>query len=667
MNKSIRTSRYFRADIEGLRAVAILLVVAAHYGIPGLRAGFIGVDIFFVLSGYLITGILVREREDTGRIALLRFYANRLRRLLPALATMVVVASTLVWWQLPIMEQPAQTRAGAAAMFWVSNFFFAYGDVDYFAAEASSNVFLHTWSLGVEEQFYLVWPLLIGFSFAVAKGEMRRMAGFWLIIAVMSLALCLSWSFSRPMLAFYMMPARAWQFAAGALTWLCVRHMPSSSSAACLFSWGGVLLILLSLTLIKPAGVYPGFWALLPTLAVSMLLWAGSGPLSSVITKALATRPMQAIGGWSYALYLWHWPVLLIGEHFLPIRGELRNGVLALGISLLATILTHRLVENPIRFGRAAKVQHGWQIVGALSLMVMVNVQMLRWNKESREVIAMDSSSIASRAMFDVPIIYQDGCDDWYFSDTLNPCVYGNGQSSDTVVLLGDSIGAQWFPALVEMFDPSAWKIVVLTKSSCPIVDAPFFYQRIGREFTECAIWRDRAISWLNENPARYVFIGSAASADFNQAQWVEGTRRILDRIAPAAETILVIESSPVLNFNGPACLQRRGPDKCRGAAHNQAYEEVSEYLQQAVDGDAKYQWIETASYVCPLGRCETVRTIGGREVPVFRDNQHLTASFSATAAQHFLQQISSIRKMKGEEDGFLGQASNELSGSVGK
>lgn len=149
------TPSTFRSDIEGLRAIAVLLVIAGHYTIPGFGAGFIGVDIFFVISGYLISGILIREVESAGRIRLLHFYANRLRRLLPALAAMVIVSTLAAYHLLPQTQHPAQSEAGAAAILWISNIYFAFSDVDYFSAETSHNIFLHTWSLGVEEQFYL--------------------------------------------------------------------------------------------------------------------------------------------------------------------------------------------------------------------------------------------------------------------------------------------------------------------------------------------------------------------------------------------------------------------------------------------------------------------------------------------------------------------------------
>lgn len=634
-------SAFFRPDIEGLRAIAVLSVIAAHYAIPGFSGGFVGVDIFFVISGYLITGILVREHQATGRIALLRFYANRLRRLLPALATMLGVSALLIWWLLPVSQHPVQSQAGAMAGLWVSNLFFAFADVDYFAAETASNAFLHTWSLGVEEQFYLLWPLLTLLIVPLSQDQPKRLAWFWLAVAALSLLFCLWLVQSQAVLAFYLMPTRAWQFAAGALAWLLAQYLRPSSLQAQRVSWLGLALLVLSLSMIDPATLYPSIWALLPTVASMALLWAGSSILRPSAIAPLCCAPMQTVGRLSYAWYLWHWPVLVIGQQVIPIHGHLGNTFLALGLSLLAAIATHHLIENPIRFGRLSKLRYGWQMGLALCLMVLLNSQMLRWNTEARDTLARNSDPFITRAVADMPMIYQHGCDDWHHSDALKPCSYGKDEAPKTALLLGDSIGAQWLPALTAMLDPQQWRIVVLTKSSCPMVDEPFFYQRIGRDYTECSIWRNRAIAWIQTNPVQRIFIGGTASPDFKPEQWVQGTRRILDQLAPYTDAIYVIEANPTLAFDGPGCLRQRAFDECQGIpASHPRYPEVARYLQQAIAQQAKAHWLETSSFVCPNDQCHALRNINGKETVVFRDSQHLTASFVATAAEHFLRQM---------------------------
>ena len=635
------TSPLFRPDIEGLRAVAVLLVVCAHYAIPGFSGGFIGVDIFFVISGYLITGILVREHEISGRIALLHFYANRLRRLFPALATMLIFSGIAIYYLLPQPQHLVQSQAAAMAALWVSNIYFSLTDVDYFSAETTGNAFLHTWSLGVEEQFYLLWPLCILAALRLLKSQssIKRLASVFITIAALSLLICLVLVQHKPMLAFFMMPARAWQFAAGAGVWLLTRHHICTTVQAKISSGLGILALAAGLLLIGSNNTYPSALALLPTLGTVALLWAGAGTYKPCVVIYLGSTPMQTLGGLSYAWYLWHWPVLIIGQHLLPIQDHVGNTVLAIVMSLLAAIATRYGIENPIRYGRPAKLHPAWQIGLALCAMVLLNSQILRWHTETRDHLARSTESLYARAAADLPMIYQHGCDDWYQSDQLKPCTYGRDEAPYTAVLLGDSIGAQWFTTLTEMLDPQDWKIIVLTKSSCPMVDEPFFYQRIHREYTECTIWRERAIAWLQQQQVQRLFIGGTASSDYTPQQWTNGTLRILNKLAPHADAIYVIEANPTLPFNGPDCLRLHNPQHCQSSSANAKYQQVAANLPEAVAQQPKAHWLETASFVCPQSQCQALRMDAG-EVVVFRDSQHLTATFAASAAKHFLQQM---------------------------
>ncbi|RYF80446.1 MAG: acyltransferase [Comamonadaceae bacterium] len=629
--------RGFRRDIEGLRAVAVLLVIAAHYEMPGFSGGFIGVDIFFVISGYLITGILVREYAGTGRIDLLRFYANRLRRLLPALLTMVLLSSVAIAWILPVDQQPTQGHGAAMAMLWVSNVLFAFANADYFAAETSSNVFLHTWSLGVEEQFYLIWPLLL--LLALRQRSQKCLGRLLVVLAVASLTACVWLTQNQPILAFYMMPTRAWQFSAGGLIWLCASRAPPTAVQAQVASGLGLAALVVSLTAIGPTSLYPGAWALLPTAACTLLLWAGSSNSRPGTDAALCHPTAQRIGRLSYAWYLWHWPVLVVGEQLLPIRSHPANTALALGLSLLAAVATHHFIEKPIRFGRSAQIRHTFQMSLSVGLMVLASWHLMRWSGDAESLASNNRK--ASELLIDNPTIYNDGCDDYYRSDRLKPCIYGNVNAQKSVVLFGDSIGAQWFPALTTLFNSEDWKIIVLTKSSCPMVDEPSFLGRIGREYTECTVWRNRAIGWLQQRHVQHLFVGGSAARDFSPQQWTEGTSRILDQLAPHADAIHVIGANPILSFDGPSCLREKPHEQCQSSPANPERATVAKFIKMAVARQPKASWLETSDFVCPENHCEAIRDVAGNKIVVFRDNQHLTASFVATAASYFRQQMS--------------------------
>ncbi len=314
-------------------------------------------------------------------------------------------------------------------------------------------------------------------------------------------------------------------------------------------------------------------------------------------------------------------------------------------LSLLLAIATFRLIENPFRFGKPAKLQIRWQIISALALMILLNSQLLRWYTFSQEQLASGFNQFVARSVADVPVIYGDGCDDWYQSSELKPCVYGNENAEKTTVLLGDSIGAQWFSAITHMHDPKQWRIVVLTKSSCPMVDEPYFYARIGREYTECSEWRDRAIEWLDKQKVDRLFIGGTASLEFTDEQWQAGTMRFLDKLATVS-SIYLVEANPILPFNGPDCLLKSkgvssGMGNCRAPAENSRYTHVAKILENTAKQFKNVRWLATADFVCPNKVCTAVtKNNTGDDVIVFRDSQHLTDSFVAMGAPYFKKKI---------------------------
>lgn len=639
----------FRTDIEGMRAVAIILVVFSHLPVPGFSAGFIGVDIFFVISGYLITSLLVREYENFSKINLSRFFANRLRRLMPALLAMLLVSSAIAIAFEPETRQLKQSIAAAAAVAWVSNIYFAFADVSYFSPQSGTNPFLHTWSLGVEEQFYLVWPLLILFSFRFLRKKESFPAQIMIItvVAVLSLLANVILSHFNPILSFYMMPTRAWQFAAGALVWLIFRKKSFSVESTAFLKWLGLLLLMASLVFIGPDAVYPGFWAVLPTLGTCVLLVSEFKPTEKELLKNpcfwLNSAVMQAVGKISYSWYLWHWPVFILGESFLPIHEQGWAKIIALAFSLIAALLAYFLIEKPIRYGRIKNMRPAWQLLIALPILLLLNSQFLRWNVHAQEILESAEVNIYMQAKTDMPVIYRYGCDAWYHNDDLTPCSFGREDAPKTAVLFGDSIGAQWFPALTSMLDENVWKVVVLTKSSCPMVDEPIFYQRIGREYTECEKWRDRAVAWLGKNHADLLLMGSVASANYSQLQWREGTRRLLNRLKEHAGEIYIIESSPSLGFNGPDCLinSRNIEGKsnvCIAPLNGREHKKVADILKSVAEEYENVHWLATSGLVCPNNECKAMQ----KNMIIFRDDQHLTASFAASAGAYFSRNINS-------------------------
>jgi peptidoglycan/LPS O-acetylase OafA/YrhL len=640
----------YRSDIEGLRAVAILLVVAAHAKVRWLAGGFVGVDVFFVLSGYLITGLLVQELSTTGKIRFANFYARRFRRLLPALLAMLVGTCVAAVVLLPPAEQPGQATAGASAAIWLSNFHFAFSNLDYFGPDAEKNLFLHTWSLGVEEQFYLVWPTLLvllgAWHAPAADASIHRLKIVMLAIAGISLLSCVLSTDSSPQLAFYLMPSRAWQFALGALTLLYFQASPgrgdaptneaasvrATSAGLHWCGWSGLVAILAAALLLDANTLYPGLPALLPSLGTAAVLAAGSSTTQAGVGRALSWRPLQAIGRVSYAWYLWHWPVLLLGGVLI----SLTNPVHRLGlvvVSLALAVLSYRFVEAPIRRNARLVKRPGILVSASLALMVIANVACITWFNAVLNWINEPRQQRTLAAHSDMPVIYTMGCDDFFRSADVRICAFGPQDSTHVAVMMGDSIGGQWFPAMKKAFDKPGWRLLVLTKSSCPMVDEPLFNRRIGRSYVECSTWRENALKQLAALKPDIVLFGSAATYEFNRTQWIEGTSRVLDVVSHVSGHIYLLRATPGLPFDGPACLSARNwlpalalhRDDCHARVSDQQNGEVYQWLQQAAGRFRNVTTLDMNDRICPDGKCDAERE--GRVV--YRDEQHLTAGFA--------------------------------------
>lgn len=329
----------YRRDIDGLRAVAVLPVVFYHAG-TGFTGGYVGVDVFFVISGFLITRLLARDLED-GRFSLLEFWHRRVRRIFPALFVMVLLTLIAGGFLMIPADYKELGQSALAQSLLAANFFF-WDDTGYFARAAESKPLLHTWSLAVEEQFYVLFPLVLAWLWRGGRVRVRRMLGVALLV---SLAASLPGPAWFPTTAFYLLPTRAWELLLGAI----LVFMPEPKKAVAAFSGpAGLIMILASVFLYTVNTPFPGIAAVLPCVGAALVIWSGSA-MQTWAHRLLSWRPVVFIGLISYSLYLWHWPVLVYSRKFL--LGEPSPAFIAvqIGLSLLLAVLSWRFVETPFR------------------------------------------------------------------------------------------------------------------------------------------------------------------------------------------------------------------------------------------------------------------------------------------------------------------------------
>jgi len=335
--------RHYRPDIDGLRAVAIVPVVLFHAGVPGFPGGYVGVDVFFVISGFLITG-LIRQEIDAGTFSLAHFYERRIRRLLPALIAVVLATSALAHWLLLPADLVDFAESVLATNLFVSNFLF-WGQSGYFARGADEIPLLHTWSLAVEEQFYLLFPL---FLTLVAARFRRRYLAAVTLVSVTTLVLSVVWLRIDRVGAYYLALPRAWELGLGAMLALGALPPPRRRLVRAATAMAGAAAIGWAVARYSETTLFPGIAALLPCLGAAAIIWAGGGghhPLG----RMLAWRPVVLIGLISYSLYLWHWPLLTLARYYLIRELSAPETVAVLAVAVMAAVASWRFVERPFR------------------------------------------------------------------------------------------------------------------------------------------------------------------------------------------------------------------------------------------------------------------------------------------------------------------------------
>jgi len=444
-------------QIQALRALAAGLVLIYHA--KWIDGGYIGVDIFYVISGFLITGILLRELDSRSTISLVAFYARRTKRLLPASFVVIFATAIAALVLLPASMRQSLGKDVIAASTYISNFLFALWENDYQNLNSTPSPFIHFWSLAVEEQFYIFWPLFILILFRIGKHRAVFYGVFTTLVASFLFSLYLTER--APIWAFYILPTRAWELAAGALL-VFLPELRKFRPVVALFSFVAICIATLIFDRTTP---FPGIAALAPVIATVLLLASRSKwpPIINVIAQSRLTQWLGAI---SYPLYLWHWPVLVIPAIYLGEELTLVQTVLLLALTVLLAGLTHRYVEAPMREVKLSDRKVFTFAAIATSASILIGG--LTYIQHSNSIAIDSGFTVSLDDVRSKPKINEDGCH-IHIRQTISPrCEYGDLTSDQTIVLYGDSHAAQWFPALELIGKKRGIKIVSLTKSACP-------------------------------------------------------------------------------------------------------------------------------------------------------------------------------------------------------
>lgn len=628
----------FRRDIAGLRAIAVIAVVMYHFGVPGFQGGFAGVDIFFVISGYLMTGI-ISKGLDQDKFDLIQFYLARARRIIPALAVLCAVLMAVGWVILVPVDYQALGKRVASSIAFLSNIEYWKESSAYFDVQQKENWVLHTWSLSVEWQFYMAFPILMILLRSLFKTPVTRIV--IVVIAAISLALSIYMSPRWPNISFYTPITRGWEMLAGSIIYLFPVSLGAKTKP--LVERLGLCLLVCSIVLLQPSRSWPGHMALLPVVGASLILMAGN-PLSYLAKS----KVLQSLGEASYSIYLWHWPVAVYLAYTYTVKTPLTL-VAALALAVALGYLSLYVIERPTRnFGlKSGRVRavSGYALVTAAVFTVGVSVFMLN-GIQSR---ASDLVNLATRE--GVATHEASACTIFRGVDSPK-CVVGAQGAKVSVIVLGDSHAESSVNAVVKAAGAGQGALLLAYIGCIAIADVKI---RDSDTVNECGRFMREQIVMLRtqyiglpvvviNRLSRYVLgpnedrereqlpmIFFDQPSVFNDAFKAEFTKRYVAGICDLAANhpVYITAPTPEIGVNVPAVVSRslfrQGVMPQVGISRRE-YDERNEFARSAIDAAVKECGVvelDPAPYLCDKDNCEGV----AGNVPLYFDDNHLSAS----------------------------------------
>lgn len=673
-------------EIQLLRALAVLGVVVFHLWPGRLSGGFAGVDVFFVISGYLITSHLTRQLTTSGRIKLGQFYGRRIRRLLPAATVTTVFVLIVTWLYVPAFRWQEIFGDAIASSLYFLNIRLATQSVDYFAAHTTASPLQHYWSLSVEEQFYLVWPVLLLAVYALARvtglAGKRSLIGLVIALGALSLAFSIWYTGYAPAPAYLVTPTRIWEFCAGAVVALWLSASPRLSRTPrwllTVLSATGFAMIAISFLVLTESMPFPGWIALVPVAGTALVILVSTQRRERLFHRMADLRVVHFLGDTSYSVYLWHWPIIILFPYVVgaPPGTAAKVGLLVLAVLLAAA--TRRLIERPFietkRLGRAAPIV---VLIGCLALTVVpsgitlaANQAQLSAARDSVDKLLGSACFAAAASLSDCPVSHtvkpeygptfatadsDSSYDACMVSDPntteVKTCTFGPKDAKFDVALVGDSHAGELMPPLIDLAEHNGWRVTTMLRGLCPVMDRSNV-ETADSPPDACATWSDAVQKRVAEGPFQAVvtsgFMAVQTDAYVSQGRdpnlLVKSLTSTWKAWADSGKRVIAVASTPRtgpegLGRNVPDCVAQSPTvvDPCTLeralAVPRDPTTVAASQMHDAVD------LVDLTPVFCDVTTCHTV--VGG--LVAYRDESHLTVTFARSLEPWFAKPLEGL------------------------
>lgn len=668
----------FLPHVQGLRAIAVLLVVLYHFWPGRLPGGYVGVDVFFVISGFLITGHLMRELTATGGVRLGQFWARRARRLLPAALLVLLFCAVVAGspYLMPLSALPNELSEIVASTFYVENWYLALTSADYLNHSGDPTTVQHYWSLSLEEQFYVLWPLIMLLAAWIAvrwfHGSVRRVVIVTLgVVAAASFVFCVVFTITDPAPAYFVTFGRMWQFGVGAMIALIPLLRVRNAAVSFVLGWAGIAALVFTAFAYDAQTPFPGYAAALPTLGAAAVIAASNTDRWWYPTRILSLRPAQFVGDISYSLYLWHWPLIIIAPS-VPFWGlTIYHRVALLGLCFVLAWITKRLVEDPVRgwkvlTSRPPRVTL-WASLGAMLVVATTAfgawaVNAPAYAEGERQLVELRESS---PPCFGAEAILSPDCAGSE-TDAVLPapgfagadrpqhpecfvqlndarpvsCTFGSdADDAPVVALVGDSHAYQLLSTFERLADQNGWRLVTWFKGACPWSTTPL--STPGAFGQACTEWRDAVADAMADTDLDAVFAASLATTPYSSAGYdsahdsaVAGYRDAWAQVTDRGVPVVTVVDNPVWETDPNKCLRTRDPAACDGPRSEVLV--ADDPVREAAAGQELVTLLDFTDVYCGVDECRAV--VGGANI--YRDQDHLTVTFADTLAPWYSEAV---------------------------